>query len=115
MTDDYDLLVAPWHVGAYDTPLRHGPDGRSEDARTIGLLDQLCELVTTTYVAERMGDQKAFVDSADVALRFLEQLPVSDLHQMAMFAVAMHATQRAAFCVEQIPDDVPPEWLGGAR
>ena len=113
MSDDYDLLVAPWHVPSEDTPLRHGDEGRSNDTHTITLLDQLCELMTTTYIAERMGNRTAFAKAAEATARFVEQLPPCDLWQMAMFAVTSHATLRAAFCAEQIPQGVPPEWLSG--
>lgn len=109
MSDDYELLHAPWHSGTEDTPLREG----GAETHLVELLDAVCEHLTTAYIAENMGDQGAFNAAQAATNRYLDELPRTDLYQMAMFAVAKHATDRAAFSAREIPDAVPTEWLKG--
>jgi len=114
MSDDYELLTAPWHGEMCDTPLRAGDSDRSRDQRTVRLLDQACEHLTTAYIAESMGDGSRFGVACDEIEAFFARMSTADLRQMVMLLVSPHATDRARFATQQIPDTVPTDWTKGS-
>jgi len=113
MNDDYRLLRAPWHGEPCDTPLRAGNDDSVETSHAVRAIDEVCEQLTTCYIAENMGDRAAYLQASRRLQGLMRGMSDREMQEMVMVLVSPHATARAEFAVDEIPSGVPAEWLKG--
>lgn len=106
-------IEPPWRLGeADDTPLRAADDVDPREQHAEAMLDHFCELITAAYIAENMGDLRAFVRNNQAALAYLDACSVDELQDMVSAIVCNHASRAAAAAIT-VPDHVPAELTGG--
>lgn len=102
----------PWRLGhADDTPLRPASDRHESEYRAEKLLDQLAGIIRDAYIAENLGDLRAFVRGNLVAEEFLDKLDGDDLYSMVCLLVRDYASDQAAIATT-VPDHVPADLSG---
>lgn len=106
-------IEPPWRLGEPDESLLRAAKHDPRDKRAEAHLDHACELITQAYIAENMGDHRAFVRDNYAALEYLNGLAQPDLVDMVAAIVCNHASKMAAIATT-IPDHIPADLAGGA-